>query len=109
MNDLQKSPRETSNAPNFAFTRAAPYLHAAVSHSLAVAHGTEAAFAMVTMMSSPLMTTPMMCCVNCEVLKLKEVGRETLKTLISSLENFQNTQLSCFYTVKSDSYPDLNS
>ncbi|XP_074543995.1 uncharacterized protein LOC141803859 isoform X5 [Halichoeres trimaculatus] len=51
------------SSPNFALIGTtcpprAPYPHVAVRRSLTVTDGTEAAVAMATMMSSPLMTTP---------------------------------------------------
>lgn len=53
------------NVPNFALMGAAcpprpPYPHVAVRRSFTVTDGTEAAAAMATMMSSPLMTSPVL-------------------------------------------------
>lgn len=49
-----------TTVPNFACPPRAPYPHVAVRRSLTVTDGTEAAAAMATMMSSPLMATPIL-------------------------------------------------
>lgn len=59
------SPVMIPSVPNFtlmgtAFPPRAPYPHVAVRRSLTVTDGTEAAAAMATIMSSPLMTSPVM-------------------------------------------------
>nr|XP_020480221.1 microtubule-associated protein 4-like isoform X4 [Monopterus albus] len=59
------SPVIMANSPNFAMMGTtcmprAPYPHVAVRRSFTVTNGTEAAAAMVTLMSSPLMTSPVL-------------------------------------------------
>uniref|UniRef100_A0AAQ5Z6X9 Microtubule-associated protein n=1 Tax=Amphiprion ocellaris TaxID=80972 RepID=A0AAQ5Z6X9_AMPOC len=56
-------PVMASNVPNFALISGpprAPYHHVAVRRSLTVTDGTEAAAAMATMLSSPLMASPVL-------------------------------------------------